>query len=51
MTGLSIEGLPAGEYYVVAGGEKVGAVSGSRIQVLSLPVSGTAVKVEVNKLK
>jgi hypothetical protein len=51
MTGLSIEGLPAGEYYVVAGGEKVGAVLGSRIQVLSLPVSGTAVKVEVNKLK
>jgi hypothetical protein len=50
-TGLSIEGLPLGEYDVLAGGKKVGTVSGSRIQLLSLPVSGTAVRVEITKAK
>jgi hypothetical protein len=50
-TGLSIEGLPASEYDVVVGGRKAAAASGSRIQLLSLPVSGTAVRVEINRAK
>jgi hypothetical protein len=46
-TGLSIEGLPSGEYDVVVAGKKAGPASGSKIQLLSLPVSGAAVRVEI----
>jgi hypothetical protein len=48
--GLSVEGLP-GDYDVIVGGKKAAAVSGSKIQRLSLPMSGAAVRVEINKLK
>jgi hypothetical protein len=50
-TGLSIEGLPAGEYDVLVGGKKAAAASGGTIQGLSLPVSGMTVRVEINRVK
>jgi hypothetical protein len=50
-TGLSIEGLPAGEYDVIVGGRKSAAASGSKIQLLSLPVSGASVRVEINRVR
>jgi hypothetical protein len=49
-TGLSIEGL-AGKYDVVVSGKKTGTVSGTRIQQLSLPVSGVTARVEINRVK
>jgi hypothetical protein len=49
-TGLSIEGLP-GSYQVVVGGKDAGHVSGGAIHVLSLPVTGASVRVDINKVQ
>lgn len=48
-TGLSIEGLPAGEYDVAVGGHKTASASGGKAQTLSLPVTGATIKVAINK--
>jgi len=46
-TGLSIEGLPAGEYDVSVGGRHVERVRGPQLQTVALPVRGTAVSVGI----
>jgi hypothetical protein len=46
-TGLSIEGLPAGEYDVSVGGRHVERVTGTQLKTVALPVRGTAVSVSI----
>jgi hypothetical protein len=46
-TGLSIEGLPAGEYDVRVGGKRVLRASGAQLNTVTLPVSGAAEQVSI----
>jgi hypothetical protein len=50
-TGLSIEGLPSGEYQVRVNGQRVRNADGARVQQLPLPVNGAAVRVEIVRAK
>lgn len=49
--GLSIEGLPSGDYRVTVDGRTIGGAHGDRLQLLPLPVTGAAVRVRIVKLR
>jgi hypothetical protein len=50
-TGLTIEGLPSGEYDVIVGGKKATGAWGGKSQLVSLAISGASVRVEINRVK
>jgi hypothetical protein len=50
-TGLTIEGLPPGEYDVIVRGKKAAGASGGKNQLVSLPISGASVRVEITRVK